>query len=65
VAPKEKVDAKSSARKFRIRSHDRRLPVAAGASMVLLATLMPEHRGVLMGSSHSGSIDVVITAILP
>lgn len=65
VAPKEKVDAKSSARKFRIRSHGRHLPVAGRASTVLLATLLPEHWDVLVGISHSGSIDVVITAILP
>jgi hypothetical protein len=65
VAPKEKVDAKSSARKFRIHSHGRRLPVAGGASTVLLATPLPEHWDVLIKASGSGSVDVVITVILP
>jgi hypothetical protein len=43
VAPKEKVDAKSSARKFRIRSQDRALPVAGLASTALLSSSLPEH----------------------
>jgi predicted dinucleotide-binding enzyme len=65
VAPKEKVEAKSSARGFRIRSQGLRLPVAGGASTVLLATPFPEHWGALVEISDSGSIDVVITVILP
>ena len=65
VVPKEKVDAKSSERKFRIRSHGRRLPVAGSASTGLLATPSPEHWGVLVETSHSGSIDAVIAVILP
>ena len=64
VVPKEKVDAKSSARKFRIRSHGRRLPFAGRASMVLVATPLPEHWGVLVETSYSGSNDVIITVSL-
>ena len=36
-----------------------------GASTALMPTSFPEHSGVLVGTSYSGSIDVVIIEILP